>query len=461
MSSKINEAYKGIYHFTPPHGWLNDPNGIVFFKGRYHLFYQYHPYSAEWGPMHWGHAVSNDLIKWEHLPIALTPDMPYDKNGCWSGSAVVKDDKLYLIYTGISRFNVKTQCLAFSDDGVNFVKYKNNPIIKASLVADKNERRDPYVWKHDEMYYCLLAANGCASLYISNDLINWKNKSKIAKDTGKKVLECPCLAQVENSDVLIASPVNFPQNGDEFKNYSSNIWSVGKMDYNACDFSGSEFEEIDRGTDFYAARCAYTKDGMPILIAWMNMWDRRNVLNELSHGWCGVMTLPRELEYLNGRLLQKPISAIENYYKNEISVSDTFSGEKDFNGICGRSVALKINCNMQNANWFSVKLFNNGENYLEISYNKSNGMWSFDTRNTLYPTFKNEKENGARNVSYKAENNILNFEIFLDRSSAEIFIANGEITASMLCFNPIFADGITFAADGIVNINIVKHDIIL
>ena len=126
---KVVQDYRLNYHFAAPTGWINDPNGFVFYKGEYHLFYQFHPYNSEWGPMHWGHAKSKDLITWEHLPVALAPDTPADAGGCFSGSAIEKDGNLYLMYTGIMPLETENktqqvQCIAVSKDGINFEKYE-------------------------------------------------------------------------------------------------------------------------------------------------------------------------------------------------------------------------------------------------------------------------------------------------------------------------------------------------
>jgi len=119
------------YHLEPRKGWMNDPNGLVFFRGRYHAFFQHNPHAPAWDTMHWGHAVSDDLLHWEELPIALAPDQWYeDDGGCWSGSAVVLDDRLYLFYTGVSAELGQAQCVAWSDDGLRFHKYANNPVIR-------------------------------------------------------------------------------------------------------------------------------------------------------------------------------------------------------------------------------------------------------------------------------------------------------------------------------------------
>ena len=134
-----NDYWRPQYHIAAPANWLNDPNGFCFYKGEYHLFYQYHPYSSQWGPMHWGHVASKDLVNWELRPIALAPTDEYDKDGCFSGSAIEKDGNLYLLYTGhvdLDNSNggndrIETQCLAVSHDGLCFDKVENNPVIKS------------------------------------------------------------------------------------------------------------------------------------------------------------------------------------------------------------------------------------------------------------------------------------------------------------------------------------------
>lgn len=147
------------YHFMPECGWMNDPNGLVFFKGKYHLFYQHYPYGPYWSAMHWGHAVSTDLLHWEYLPIALAPSEPYDdyqKGGIYSGGAVVGDDgKLYLFYTGTLVKEgkvIKSQCVAFSEDGVNFEKFIGNPVVPPTDLVES----DPKVWKYKDKWYMIV-----------------------------------------------------------------------------------------------------------------------------------------------------------------------------------------------------------------------------------------------------------------------------------------------------------------
>ena len=162
------------YHFTPRIGWLNDPNGLSFYDGQYHLFYQYHPYNSHWGPMHWGHAVSEDMITWEYLPAALAPDEDYDRSGCFSGTAVTMDDGSHLLmYTGCADSPedptgrgrwLQSQCLAVRKPGSSeYIKYSNNPVITGADLpegADAYEFRDPYLWRGDDVSFCAVIASG-------------------------------------------------------------------------------------------------------------------------------------------------------------------------------------------------------------------------------------------------------------------------------------------------------------
>lgn len=457
----VDPCYRGTYHFTPPIGWMNDPNGFIYKDGVYHLFYQYHPYSAEWGPMHWGHAVSRDLIRWEHLPVALAPDRPYDKKGCWSGSAIDVSGRLYLMYTGLDGFSRKTQNLAYSDDGVHFEKYAHNPVLRGETISARKNLRDPYLWKDGDFYYCLLADEAGPRLYRSENLTQWQLQAHVTPRVGENVFECPCLIRTGGADVLIGSPVRYPQRGDEFANYSANVYSVGALDCGSGVFTGSDFHELDRGTDFYAAQCTRGADGNVYLIAWMNMWERRQIPAELGHGWSGMMTLPRRLDIIDGKLIQRPVEALRSYCKNHVSVHEQFSGERAFDGVCGRSIALHIRCDLKSASRFTVKFFAGGPHYAAVTYDRAAQRFRFDVTHTRYPTARHPKESGIRQVSYQPHGNIIELELFLDCSGAELFLDGGKITASMLCYNGPDDSGIVFSADADAEISVEKSDIIV
>jgi len=201
---RVNQQYRGAFHLLPPIGWMNDPNGFVYFRGEYHLFYQFYPYDSVWGPMHWGHAKSKDLLHWEELPVALAPSESYDKDGCFSGSAIVKDDKLYLLYTGHVDDEEKreeTQCLAVSTDGITFEKIPTNPVIHAHHIegiADIADFRDPKVFEYQGSYYAVVASKtpderGQILLFASSNLVDWTFTSVLLEgEKGQGIMwECP------------------------------------------------------------------------------------------------------------------------------------------------------------------------------------------------------------------------------------------------------------------------------
>lgn len=220
-----NDRYRPHYHIaTTPGGWLNDPNGLCYFKGYYHVFYQFHPYAAQWGLCHWGHVRSRDLIHWEELPVALVPgDQNVDEGGCFSGSAIVKDNRLYLIYTGHHYYDDgdqdhfwENQNVAYSDDGIHFTKAAENPVISAPA-DNAQDFRDPKVWQHDGHYYLVIGSRekevdlGRLLLYRSDDLLHWTALGPIAKSTNQstegRMWECPDLFTIDGQEVVICSPM--------------------------------------------------------------------------------------------------------------------------------------------------------------------------------------------------------------------------------------------------------------
>ena len=167
---RIREEARPLFHLAARTGWMNDPNGFSFYKGNYHLFYQYHPYDSHWGPMHWGHGVTKDLIHWEYLPAAMAPDMPYDRDGCFSGSAVELDDgRQLLMYTGVvkevqpdgSKREIQTQCIAVGD-GLNYEKYGENPVLTRTDLPEGGspfDFRDPRIWREGDGTFRCVAGN--------------------------------------------------------------------------------------------------------------------------------------------------------------------------------------------------------------------------------------------------------------------------------------------------------------
>lgn len=325
-----NERYRLGYHISAPAGWINDPNGFCYYKGYYHIFYQHHPYSAAWGSMHWGHARSRDLVHWETLPIALAPDTPADEDGCFSGSAIVKDDVLYLIYTGHHYYGDgdqdhfwQNQNLAYSTDGIHFTKYAHNPIIAAPPQDNTHHFRDPKVWQHGSDYFLILGSQeedglGRVIVYRSQNLKDWDYVGKLAKSQSVTsegyMWECPdffSLGANEQTakDILLFSPQGIAPQPERYRNLFQTGYFVGTYDYTSNHFEHGAFQELDFGHDFYASQTTLTSDGRRLVFGWMDMWESN--FPEQGDGWAGALTLPRELVLEGERLRMQPAEELK------------------------------------------------------------------------------------------------------------------------------------------------------
>lgn len=426
---KQNEAriYQPVYHFTAPVGWLNDPNGLIQHKGIYHLFYQFHPYSEDWGPMHWGHATSTDLVHWQHQPVALAPSEDYDLGkseegyGCFSGSAVVKDDKLFLLFTGhIDSKNPKeVQCLATTEDGIHFEKHPANPVIASPPHSLSSDFRDPKVWLYEGTWYMVVGTSksnyGGAALFNSDDLITWKYCGLVAESDGTlgDMWECPDLFPIQDKHALIVSPMNM-ENG-------KNIIQVGDMDYEKHHFKKDYFVEVDEGFDFYAAQTFLDEKGRRILIAWMDQWETE--FPTKGEGWAGAMTVPREIK-LNkeGEVRFQPVEELNILRKtlekqSELEFSKLFTSETR-----GQAIEIKSTFDLSktNSESFGINVLKSedGKEFTEIKYSSSTGKITVDLN-------KAGQVSGIASAEIQKSEELL-LHLYIDRCSVELFINNGE-----------------------------------
>lgn len=272
------------HHFEPSFGWMNDPNGLVYFNGLYHAFFQHFPYGPVWGSMHWGHCVSTDLVHWKEVGIALRPDEVYENGGgCFSGSAIVKDGRLYLFYTAVSKLLGQTQCMAYSDDGFHFIKYAGNPIIPKCPVnaggpSLSEDFRDPKVTFLDGYYYMVLGSREWKGdsftpmilLFRSDDLVHWDYRGPLVQGAHMGIVpECPDLFKIKTEDgrdryVLIYSKM-------KTLNACCRIM-VG--DFDGETFTHGEEQAPEQGPDFYAPQSFLGPDGRRIVIAWHYHWGK-------------------------------------------------------------------------------------------------------------------------------------------------------------------------------------------
>lgn len=303
---------KPQYHYRPKKGWINDPNGLVYFKGYYHVFYQHAPdYELPWKqPMHWGHARTKDFIEWEQLPIALYPDREYDSNGCWSGTAIVKDDRLYLFYASVYGEEKKqTVSIAYSNDGISFEKYQGNPVINGFPADGGPDFRDPAVCCIDGRYYCVMATGNPESrtgrllLYKSENLFDWEYKGIMCEWQNCKYTECPSFMQVKDGLFLLTASVN-PYDKTHYFSVMYGKFSDGRFEI--CHTS-----EVDKGPDQYAGQVFKDHLGRCILISWMPGWKYRGY----TKTDIGCMSIPRELKLENREITAFPIKEVRHLLK--------------------------------------------------------------------------------------------------------------------------------------------------
>ncbi|MGN0496627.1 MAG: glycoside hydrolase family 32 protein [Lachnospiraceae bacterium] len=326
-----------LLHFTPTKNWMNDPNGFIYYKGVYHLFYQHFPYDTKWGTMHWGHKVSKDLVHWEDLGIALYPSKAFDRNGCFSGSAIEVDGKLYLYYTGIiySKLNeenihvtgedlIACQALLVSEDGKHFspdAKQVVVPTIRDNTIGDAANTRDPKVWKENDTYYMVLGSQyldgenkrGEILIYTSKDGKEWSFKNRITEPSiDSDMWECPDLFFLENQYALIMSPENIVQDG---VNYPSQA-TISRFDFDPVICDGkivSKPEFLDYGLDLYAPQTTVDENGNRVMIAWLRMPSPSE-----DGTWCGVFTYPRIVTTRNQHFYFSIHPKVDNLFQREL-----------------------------------------------------------------------------------------------------------------------------------------------
>lgn len=443
------------YHMAAPVGWVNDPNGFCYYKGNYHLFYQHHPYAPKWGPMHWGHKYSSDLIHWQDAKIALAPDEKYDANGCFSGCGLVKDDKMYLMYTGHVDLpndgRIETQFLAASEDGFNFTKCSKDPVLFApedENIVYNGHFRDPKVWEHEGKFYVVIGAQtpqetGHVVLYESDDLMHWQYKSIMAQAKGNEgfMWECPNFAEIDGREALIFSPQGVKPEGYKFQNVHQSVYMLGSMDYKTGVFTRGDIHQLDYGSDFYAPQIMQNADGRCLMIGWLDMWDTE--MPEAQEKWAGMMTIPRELHIKDGAVISQPVAEMVNLRSNEVSyVNVTVDEEAALDGIKGVSGELVADVDMSNAKTFKLALRAGSKEETVLSYNKDEAMFAVDR------TKSGQGPQDVRKAPAALQDNKLKLRIFLDKSSIEVFVNDGELVMSHRIYPAKESDGIRFSAAG-------------
>lgn len=392
------------FHYTAPVGWLNDPVGLCFYKGLYHMFYQFNPASQKWGDAHWGHVTSTDLLHWKEHPIILSPQPeiisnPLVRGGAFSGSALIEKNKMYLFFTRHVGDLEKRHCLEYtvsvsSDNGFEF---SGEQTVVDDLPVELGENfRDPKVWKEENEWLMLTGTEtsetAAISIHRSVDLKNWEYTGVFLDETDKKYLraECPSLIKIQDKYILIAGY----HNKEPEIIRRDTVYYIGTIqDYK---FQIEAQGLLDYGKDFYAAQIFANLD-TPILIGWVN--DRyEHHIEELSRS-NGSMSLPRKLWIANGRLYSYPIEKIETLKEKSESFTESFT-VKDGRG------------------HLHVILEKEGKGRLVLARSEA-GKVSIEIGSGLIKIEIDDEE-------WSAEWNTRELDIYMDNALLEVFVNHGE-----------------------------------
>lgn len=334
---------KPLLHFTAPNHWINDPNGLIFYQGNYHIFYQHFPYANQWGTMHWGHAITKDFITYQHLPIALYPSKQFDRNGCFSGSALEINGKMYLYYTGVQYgqedpeyIHIQKgeddlracQALVISDDGFHFDNHYQKQciikMIKETYIGDYRDTRDPKVWKKKDGRIAMVVGSkvpdhknysGKVLFYESKDGIHFTYKNSYQDSTIGNMWECPDIFSLDGHDYMIFSPVNSDQPPKPISN--ARYMEIDFDEDNLTIHDHGEVHYLDYGLDFYAPQTFLSENQQRYMLAWLRMR-----IPAKGEDWVGMLTMPRILHYQNGQLYQQLLPQIDALFNQ--------SGDIDF-----------------------------------------------------------------------------------------------------------------------------------
>ena len=466
IECRVNTTYRPQYHMLPPCGWINDPNGFCTFDQQYHLFYQYYPYGVTNTLMYWGHSTSDNLAAWAYEGIALSPDQPYDNKGIFSGTAIEKNGKLLLMYTGVSTDEAgqtrQAQCIASGT--TLFEKSSRNPVILPDVLpagCRKEDFRDPKIWEENGVFYCLtIAADlkgfGKLLLFKSTDTIHWEFVSVAlsGESMGLGTLwECPDYFKLGDRDVILLSTVSAAPSGVKMQNKYSAVWLLGRFDLKTGIFQVEQWDQMDDGTDFYAPQTTQGLSGERIMIAWQQSWERNIPPAELGHNWAGHMTLPRELECIGDRICQKPAIDPACFTGETVVHKDVrIKGRQFLSGVKGRNICLRVCADLSGCEALTISLYNKDTEATALTIDRLKKQILLDRSYGGYPITGAEMVPGASNrcaspLSDEAIG-IVTLEIFLDSGAIEVFCKETGRCLTSRVYPKLHGEDITFEAKG-------------
>jgi len=474
------EKHRPQIHFSPKTSWMNDPNGMFYYNNKYHLFYQYYPDSTVWGPMHWGHAESTDMIRWKELPIALYPDsLGYifsggavvdHQNTSGFGTSTIPPVVATFTHHDIKGEQAKTldfqyQSMAYSlDEGATWSKYEGNPIIP-NTEKIKDFRDPKVVWhKGSKQWILVLAAYDRVKFYVSPNLLDWQFLSDFGIEGDDRLWECPDLfpMKVEGSTeekwvLLVSIQKKAPNEG------TATSYFIG-------DFDGKEFKMekngqqwLDWGTDNYAFvtwNNIPEADGRTMGIGWMSNWQYAQIVPTTT--WRSAMTLPRELQLHRKdsgyRLQSLPVRELQTLRSDSVALKVTeLSGNHVLEAatVAPIEVELTIDLEHSTAETFGFQLYNDVGELLVVTIDKKAQRILVDRTKSSENTFSKEFYERVHSAPIALNKKELKLHFFIDQASLELFDADGELGFTTIFFpTEVYSGMALFSNNG--NCNVVN-----
>lgn len=429
-----DRRFRSTFHFDAPAGWINNPHGLIFHDGWYHLFYQYNPYSTKHENIHWGHALTKGLIHFRPLTPALAPEVENGETDCYAGTCIENPhdpSELLLMYTmhqvierpDGTKYVQEAQRIARSHDGIHFVRDPKPCLTVKDLPEEASEThfRDPDLFYRDGWFYAIVASQDLSTglgqflVYRSVNLESFEYFCKIGPSPMFGTMaECPNFFALDGKDVLIYSAVGMPKLGRRFNNVSSSLYATGHLDLERKKFFIERFDEIDSGSAFYAPQTVLDDKGRRIMFAWMDMWDKTHYTANPQDNWAGSFTCPRELHIKGDRLFCTPVT--EFGPNNEAPFFDK------------TSFAKKVDISFRTKGMFKLTFMDSNfpEKGFVIGLDED-GIYLDDSK-TLNPV--------GRRYTKRLYPHGCPVRILIDTTSVEIFVNDGECSITSRVFTP-------------------------
>ncbi len=422
-------ARRPAFHMIPPCGLMNDPNGLAYYNGQYHVFYQWHPFGPSHGMKHWGHFISEDLITWTDSPEILIPSEEYEKNGCYSGNSIQIGSDLFLYYTANYKSpqgKIPKQALAIMSPDEKIRKYANNPIIDETPEGLTGEIRDPFVFRRNGSFYMFLGGGttdgiGRLILYKSDNGFAWNYQGCIALsglDVGR-MIECPSIVTIDGKDVLFLSFIGKEPEGDRYHNAFSTVYLIGQLDVENLTFHIEACDELDKGFDFYAPQAFYNKENKPVYFGWFGCG-----VQELPHMkedmWIHGLTMPRLMSIRNKRLIQNISEKTAAQYDTVVYTGGQVVLDKNSFHLC----IPVCQTNM-------VVQIGQAEDCFKIRVDNEHGKLTLD-RSSLLEQFCQEY-GVSRSLSFDP-GKLTQLDLYYDNTFGELFINKGEDVMTFRAF---------------------------